>query len=233
MTGVNHSARRINHLKEELGLTDYLEIGVENGTSFFAIDIESKTAVDPKFRFNVSELGAESHRFHEMPSDQFFETLDRQKTFDLIFIDGLHTFEQSFRDFCNCLMHTHANTVIILDDVYPNDAYSAWPNAEEAIEFRRKAGVTERPLAWHGDVYKTLLAIHDFFPGHSYVTAENRGNPQTFIWREQRPNFATRFKSMEAIARLSWFELQGLTDIYNFMPEQLALSTVIDAIKSR
>ena len=233
MPEINFSARRINQLKNVLGLESYLEIGVENGFTFLDVTIPSKTAVDPRFQFDVSETQGEHCRYYEMPSDRFFQTLDLHESYDLIFIDGLHTFEQSFRDFCNSLGHAHPGTVIILDDVYPVDAYSAWPNAEEAIEFRRKSGPSERPLAWHGDVYKTLLAIHDFFPNYSYVTTENMGNPQSFIWMEQRRDFTPRFQSMEAIARLSWFELQGLTEMYNFVPEHRALASVTEALAPR
>ncbi|HET7247078.1 MAG TPA: class I SAM-dependent methyltransferase [Streptosporangiaceae bacterium] len=45
--------------------------------------------------------------FAEMTSDEFFAGLPTGKTYDLIFIDGLHTFEQAYRDLCNAIVHSH------------------------------------------------------------------------------------------------------------------------------
>ena len=38
---------------------------------------------------------------------------------DLVYLDGLHTFEQTYRDLCNTLMHAHPATVILVDDTVP------------------------------------------------------------------------------------------------------------------
>ena len=44
MPMINHSVRRINQLAAALGATRYLEIGVEDGLTFFNINIRDRTA---------------------------------------------------------------------------------------------------------------------------------------------------------------------------------------------
>jgi hypothetical protein len=79
--------------------------------------------------------------------------------FDAIFIDGLHTFEQSYRDFIHSLRYAHDKIVWIIDDTVPNDPYSALPDFTQCAEYRILAGIFSG--SWHGDVYKTAVAIHD------------------------------------------------------------------------
>ena len=40
-----------------------------------------------------------------MTSDEFFATLRRSKRFDVAFLDGLHTFDQTYRDMINTFAH--------------------------------------------------------------------------------------------------------------------------------
>ena len=94
---VNRTARRINKLAETLKAQNYLEIGVFKGHTFFPVTIPKKTAVDPLFRF---ELPIDSDcQFFQQTSDTFYAQLAPQILFDFVYIDGLHTFEQTYRDF--------------------------------------------------------------------------------------------------------------------------------------
>lgn len=121
----SHSARRINYLARKLGIQSYLEIGVGKGRTLFNVDIANKTAVDPCFRFDLPEA-QKTHRnisFHKTTSDEFFSRLPHGAKYDLIFVDGLHTFEQTYRDLCNCLIHAKERTVLLIDDVKQKDAF--------------------------------------------------------------------------------------------------------------
>ena len=69
---------------------DYLEIGCASNANFDSISLTNKVGVDPDMGGNV-----------RLTSDDFFKSQD--KNFDLIFIDGLHTYEQVKKDFINCL----------------------------------------------------------------------------------------------------------------------------------
>lgn len=58
--------------------------------------------------------------------DHFFESLDEEK-FDMIFIDGSHTYNDTLRYFNLALKHTSESAFIILDDIrWSKGMYMAW-----------------------------------------------------------------------------------------------------------
>jgi hypothetical protein len=223
-----HSSRRINKLAGKFKAKTYLEIGVARGHTFFRVNIDQKTAVDPNFKFNKSEYETDNTKFFEVVSDIFFADLDQNTKYDLIFIDGLHTFEQTFRDFTNSLVHGHEKTIWIIDDVLPSDVYSSLREPKEAFNFRKRAG--GEGAAWHGDVYKVIFAIHDFFPAFSYCTINTDDNPQTLVWYAKRV-LMPRFDDFEKISRLDYFTLQQHLDLMVFKPEDQAINFVGQPLK--
>lgn len=224
---VRHSARRINFLKDRMGATRYLEIGVSRGRTFLNVQITEKTAVDPQFKFEWQPLQTDQVRFFEQPSDEWFLQHSEGRIFDIIFLDGLHTFEQTFRDFCNSLSVTHPKTIWIIDDTVPSDIYSAWPDQKEAVRFRRQAAGALESQAWHGDVYKIVFAIHDFFPMMSFCTITTGGNPQTLVWRKPRQDFSPALNNLESISRLGYFDFKKRFELMNAKPEEEALEIVL------
>ena len=108
----------INTLIKSRKYSSYLEIGVrdcvDTQSSFSKIQCEEKYGVDPKFR-NKEE--GEGINLFEMTSDEFFEQND--KTFDIIFIDGLHLEEQSTKDIDNSLKILNNGGCIIMHDCSP------------------------------------------------------------------------------------------------------------------
>lgn len=226
-TAGTHTSRRVNALAQAIGAETYLEIGVAEGKTFFAVDMPNKVAVDPKFRFDVGSLPLGSGDFYEVTSDEFFTTFPNAKKFDIIFLDGLHTFEQTFRDFCSSLSFSHDKTVWVIDDVFPNDIYSAWPNQREAVAARHAAG--GKSGQWHGDVFKLVVAIHEFFPTLSFMTFEER-NQQTIVWRQPRPSFRPANRSLESISRLGYFDFLGLKSLFDLRSEDEIIGHVASRI---
>jgi Glycosyltransferase 61 len=224
----SHSVRRINQIARHVGARSYLEIGVFRGKTFNALDFERKVAVDPKFQFDVADYQREGVEFHHLHSDQYFIRHGLSQTFDIIFLDGLHTFQQTLRDFCNSLACAHDRTVWLIDDVLPVDVFSAWPNQTEAVAFRKRAGGDG--WAWHGDVYKVVFAIHDYFPMYSYVTLGGRGNPQAIVWKAPRVDFTPIFDSMEAIERVSYFDLLKREEILKVRPDEEGLRLFLESM---
>ena len=93
------SRRRINSLRNIIDAKNYLEIGVCTGKAFNKPDFAgTKVAVDPKFRFNTAIYSNNRTQFFECTSD-IFEAFNQSAKFDIIFIDGLHTYEQPFRTY--------------------------------------------------------------------------------------------------------------------------------------
>jgi hypothetical protein len=213
------SVDRLKELAKVNAAKSYLEIGVADGRTFLHVDFDLKHAVDPKFRFDTRNHESERCKFFETTSDDFFLYFANSKVkYDIIFLDGLHTFEQTFRDICSTQAHCHDRTIWLIDDVYPSDAFSALPSEALSRKFRKlQHGSGKGP--WHGDVFKTMFAIHDFFPNLSYRTVVRQGNPQAVVIRRPRKDFAPRFGSLETISRLGYFD---------FLEEQALLNVASD-----
>jgi hypothetical protein len=224
------SVRRINALAAGMDARSYVEIGVWRGDTFRHVTVPHRIGVDPAFAFDVSTISDAQTRLLRQTSDEFFASLSADRTFDLFFLDGLHTFEQTYRDVCNALLHSHSRTILLIDDTRPNDVYSTMRDGNKAIEHRRAAGNPD--LSWHGDVFKTVFALHDFHPGLDYRTIVGSGNPQTIVWRaaDQRQ---PRFESFEAISRLSYFEMVDAEDVLRSCDEQAAIAAVRTAMHAR
>lgn len=182
----------------------YLEIGVFDGTTFNALTAARKVAVDIRFSLDLATARAavagQDVHFHEIPSDGYFAEIAGQDRFDVIFIDGLHTFDQTLRDLLNAIGHLREGGVIVIDDVIPSSYAASLPSFEELIAFRQARGV--KSGAWMGDVYRLVFFLRDYLPGFSYATvAENHG--QTILWRQARP-VPARPRSVEQISQLSY-----------------------------
>lgn len=221
------SVRRIGKIKALNEAHSYLEIGVYSGQTFLNVDFAHKDAVDPEFQLNVDEHRKDTVRFFEMRSDEFWTTAPALGHYDIIMIDGLHTFEQTFRDFVCSLHHSHERTVWLIDDTVPSDVFSAYPDQARSYTERQKIGLQDFP--WHGDVFKLVLALHDFFPTLNYATIMGSGNPQTLAWYGRRTGFAPILNDLEAISRLTFFDLEGLSRAFNFAEEGPAFERLAEA----
>lgn len=224
----NHSPRRINYLATRLSPKNYLEIGVSRGSTFLGVNIKRKVAVDPRFRFEFGKYESDSVSFFQVTSDEYSISHAKNEKFDIIFLDGLHTFEQTFRDLCNSLFHCHDRTIWMVDDTYPNDVYSTIIPARKAMQFRKEAG--GQGQAWHGDIFKIVFALHDFFPSFSFCTIKTKGNPQTLLWKQARKHFKPLFSDLEVISRLNFFEIKEYNQIFNLVSEEEGLDMVVDAV---
>jgi hypothetical protein len=231
----DYSSRRINALLNSFSApTRYLEIGVETGQTFFAVTSPQKTAVDPTFTFDLDEAqSAEpTSHFFQITSDDYFQNHWDGQPFDIMFLDGLHTWDQTYRDFCNSLLAMHKRSVIILDDVFPNDVFSCNRDQVEAVMMRQF--MTNDPSnAWHGDTYKVIPLIRTFHPLLNFCTIITDGNPQALVWRSPKASLPSPILSdvgslnMPALDYL-WFLRNQ--ESYNLMNEEDALALVIDSI---
>ena len=112
----------------------YLEIGCAGDELFAAVASEAKIGVDP------ARGGT-----HRMTSDVFFETHPDAR-FDVIFIDGLHLYDQVRRDVVNALAALAPGGWIAIHDMLPRD----W--IEEHVPQISTAG-------WTGDGWKVAFEL--------------------------------------------------------------------------
>ena len=122
------SARRIARIGEFLRARSYLEVGVNRGKTFNRLNFDHKVAVDPRFRFETSEFAKEGVAFYEGTSDEFFSGKLTSELFDIVFLDGMHTFQQTFKDLVNSMACSRERTVWLIDDVVPLDYYGSLPD---------------------------------------------------------------------------------------------------------
>jgi len=193
------SPRRLNRLAEALDCKTYLEIGVSEGITFNAVNVETKTGVDPDFQFDWQASHDGTHtRLLPLSSDAFFAQEPIGSRFDLIFIDGLHTYDQTYRDLQNALLYSHPGTVVLIDDTIPCDAYSCCRDQNEAIRLRAQSTGIANAI-WHGDTYKIMPLIHLFHTAYEYCTIVDQGNPQTLLWRAKEPRKVDALASITAL----------------------------------
>jgi predicted O-methyltransferase YrrM len=92
--------------------------------------------------------------------------------FDVIYLDGLHTFDQTLRDFCNAIQFLQEDGVIVIDDVIPNSYSASIPDASTAEAL--KGALKDRDQTWMSDVFRRVFFFQAFPQQYDYATiAEN------------------------------------------------------------
>lgn len=129
----------------------YLEIGCRKGAS---LDLATcpRIAIDPDPE--ITTALSWPTRIYRETSDAFFQRPDSHLLLgsppDLVFIDGMHLVEYALRDFINVEAHAHPGTVIVIDDVAPDDM--SWASRERQTQ------------AWTGDVYRLIPLLRHYRP---------------------------------------------------------------------
>jgi len=132
----------INNFIQKFGYKSYLEIGTQNPNgNFNQIDIKNKYSVEP---FPPSGLNANDYSFVGT-SDQYFDFISPDTKFDIIFIDGLHHYQQVLKDIENSLNHLSDNGTIVCHDCLPTT---------EKMQERDDHGGE-----WTGDVWKAIAKL--------------------------------------------------------------------------
>ena len=138
----------IKKIIEKKKYSSYLEIGCFEDETFNKINIEKKVGVDPNSGGNV-----------RLTSDNFFKI--NKDTFDIIFIDGLHTYDQVKRDITNSLNVLNKNGTLLLHDCLPQKVRDqASPRAHDH---------------WNGDVWKALVECRTLKDIDTYTCFADEG----------------------------------------------------------
>ncbi len=161
----------------------YLEIGVRQGRSLALAQCPA-IGVDPDP--DVTATLPEGARIIRETSDDFFdETASAilKAPPDLVFIDGMHLFENVLRDFMNVEKIAGPHTMVVIDDVSPN--------------LPEQANRTRQTRVWTGDVWKIAdclrkhrpdlqLTLVDAAPtGLLLIAGLDPGNRT--LWRQYNP----------------------------------------------
>ena len=148
----------------------FLEIGSYYGFTLEHVNCKSIVGVDPIKKFEIPD--SITHiKYYEMYSDIFFK--NNKTYFDLVYIDGDHSYTQVVNDLINTLLYLNEKGTIVLDDICPIDKISSMKDHEESLN-ERKSNNDSR-TEWMGDVYKILFLLNNiklkynlFFIGGRY-----------------------------------------------------------------
>ncbi len=173
----------LTRLHELLVPRTYLEIGVNVGKSISLARCPS-IGIDPFFKV-MREIRCDVHLVRSS-SDEFFARKYPLAhlpipTLDLAFIDGMHLSEYALRDFINVERHTHAGSVILIDDMLPR-------NIEEAERDRDPW----QPGIWAGDVYKVTQTLRDLRPDLVVIEVNTTPTGTILVLLPDRKNAALR-----------------------------------------
>ena len=114
---------------------DYLEIGCDKNQSFSKIIVNNKVGVDPISGGTICST-----------SDDFF-LKNLNNNYDVIFIDGLHYYEQAIKDIKNSLKILNNDGFILVHDCLPRTL------AHQAVPRYRGS--------WNGDVWKAIVELRN------------------------------------------------------------------------
>ena len=168
----------LKHIHACLQPRNYLEIGVNYGNSIILTSPNTRAVgVDPTRR--TSWAGMPSHiQLYAMTSDDFFAQMDLNILFngqplDLAFIDGMHLFEYTLRDFIHVERHCHPNSIVLFHDTYPVDSVVA--------------ARTQFIGHWVGDPWKILPCLKKYRPDLEFHTIAVKPSGLTVV-RNLDPN---------------------------------------------
>jgi hypothetical protein len=212
---VTPSAAKINRLLGEIGgRRRYLEIGVQNGLTLEGVSAALVVGVDPGHRVNITRL-PEHVRMHTSPSDDFFAMHSggpSSHVFDLVFVDGLHQFQQAYRDILNAFRVLDHRGIVVVDDTVPSSEYAAVEDRDTAKRLHRERGVV--PWEWMGDVFKAVLLVVHAHPWIRVATVVEEGmRPQTLMWRNgesyERDVLPAAPQDIESVRRMTYVAVFG------------------------
>lgn len=143
-----HRLDIIKYIIKKYNIKSYLEIGCDQNQVFSNVDVNRKVGVDPVKGGNVRTT-----------SDIFFKR--NKEKFDLIFIDGLHRYQQVKKDIINSLKFLNDNGIILIHDCMPrNFYYQAIPRCQ---------------LNWNGDTWKAFLEFRSMEHLDAYCCYADEG----------------------------------------------------------
>ncbi|MBN2340504.1 MAG: class I SAM-dependent methyltransferase [Deltaproteobacteria bacterium] len=140
----------LTRLHRRLEPKNYLEIGVRHGKSIVLANCHA-IGVDPQPELKVQLPSSTS--IVTSTSDLFFEKkkeIFHKEPVDFAFIDGMHLFEYVLRDFMNIERFCGPQSVVVIDDIYPNTPAQATRNRETQV--------------WTGDVWKFYRCLKEYRP---------------------------------------------------------------------
>jgi len=131
----------INTIIKKYEFDNYLEIGVRDSReNYDLITATHKDGVDPEPITPVN---------FKITSDEFFLNHIKDRKYDVVFVDGLHTAEQVYLDVINSIKHLNRGGFIVMHDCNPPTEY----HIRSYEEYLRTRG------QWNGTVFSGFIKL--------------------------------------------------------------------------
>lgn len=188
----------LDRMHRRLKPKTYLEIGVAQGRSLAlarsgttVVGIDPDTGSKERIFFHSPENTPQLFR---KTSDDFFSSCNLQELLgqpavDVAFLDGLHLFEQTLRDFINVERYARPDSVILIHDCLPVNALVA--------ERKRQS------VFWLGDVWKIIPCLKAIRPDLDIVTLP------------VKPSGLAVIRNLDASSRVLERQFENITEHFN------------------
>ena len=202
--------RVLGRIHRHLRPRTYLEIGVSRGESLRLVQPQTRVlGIDPQP--NLGRPPAANVRIYRETSDDFFAKYDAVAELggapvELAFIDGLHRFEFSLRDFLNVERTCTRSSVILIHDCYPLDARTA--QREQVTGF------------WSGDVWRLVLLLRTERPD---LVVRTIATPPTGLGLVLNPDPGSRVLSDRLAELTERYLAQDFSVLEGRQPQALGL----------
>ena len=175
----------------------YLEIGCDNNICFKSIPVINKIGVDPDRGGNVKDT-----------SDNFFK--NNKRKFDVIFIDGLHIYEQCRKDVINALKVLDKDGYIFLHDMTPRN----W--AEENVP-------RLKDTLWTGNIWKVAVELSKTKGVDFFVINADMG---VGVLKKKEENVIYH-DDFEKLKNLKFKDFLTLNEIVNYVDPEEGISLIL------
>ena len=126
----------LNDLVEKFNFNSYLELGIAQGETWNNVKCNLKEGVDSNSNILIDNVVIST-------TDDYFEKLNKNKKFDLVFIDACHEKHHVKNDFFNSFKHLNDDGIVVFHDI------NSW--SRQGAE----------PYSSHGDCYEFWINLVD------------------------------------------------------------------------
>lgn len=185
----------INRIHRDLRPATYVEIGVETGRSL-ALAQPGTTCIGIDPQPQLTQAMPPSTRIFAETSDAFFARHDLfkelgERPVDLAFLDGMHHFAFTLRDFINLERHCTPDSTCLVHDCYPLD--------------ERTSANPRATTFWSGDIWRLIPCLQKHRPDlqiHTIAAAPTglgiiRGlDPKSTVLRDRLEQISAEFAQL-------------------------------------
>lgn len=174
--GKNAHVRMIKEIATGLNragvLNRYLELGFSKGVCFSVVAPLAKESYTVDINSKYFGKNTKNIFYYSGTTTDFLESHDKDKKFDLVFIDADHKYESSLNDFKLVLPLVNDNGIILLHDTYPTS---------ESLTTKRYCHNTYKTADYIRRNYTDIeIVTLPFYFGISIVRKLNR----QLLWKE-------------------------------------------------